>query len=66
MPISSTYFKLLSRSLVYTGVTRATKLCIMVGETKALSMAISKKDMKRRNSLLAYRITSPNASGQLF
>lgn len=66
VPVSSAHYVMLNRSLYYTAVTRAKGLCVMVGEKKALSMAIKNPDLKKRNSTLAARITDPSLSGQLF
>lgn len=40
IPIFMSHFMLLQRNLIYTGLTRAKKLCIFIGEPKALGMAI--------------------------
>jgi exodeoxyribonuclease V alpha subunit len=65
-PVSSSFYIMLTRSLIYTGVTRASKLCVMTGEKRAISMAVDKIDSRRRNSTLAARITDPALSGELF
>lgn len=65
-PVSSTHYVLMSRSLIYTAITRAESLVVMIGETKALNMAIRRADHQRRNSTLAPRIRLPNLSGALF
>lgn len=65
-PCSTTFFTMLTRGLTYTAVTRASKLCVLVGEKKALSIAVSKQEMRKRNSTLAARITDPSLSGELF
>lgn len=65
-PVSTAHYTMLSRALTYTAITRASELCVMVGETKALSMAIGKVDMKKRNSSLRSRILQPAMSGELF
>jgi exodeoxyribonuclease V alpha subunit len=55
-PWSSTYAVMLSRPLLYTAVTRAEKLCVIVGERRALSVAVSRAEGRRRHSGLAERI----------
>ncbi len=47
---------MLQRNLVYTGVTRAKKLLVIVGTKKALSMAVRNTSIDKRNTLLAKRI----------
>ena len=56
MPILMTHYVMLQRNLVYTGVTRARKLLIIVGTKKALSMAVRNTSIDKRNTLLAKRI----------
>lgn len=48
MPIHTSHFKLLTRNLLYTGVTRGKRLVILVGTTKALAIAVHNDDVKRR------------------
>ena len=55
-PWSSAYAVMLSRPLLYTAVTRAERLCVIVGERRALSMAVSRAEGRRRHSALAERI----------
>lgn len=64
--LSTAHYNMLSRSLLYTAVTRAQQLCVVVGEKKALQMSVGKVDSRRRNSTLALRIQSPEESGELF
>ena len=65
-PVSTSHYTMLSRALSYTAVTRASKLCVLVGEYKALAMAVKKVDMRKRNSSLQPRILNPAMSGELF
>jgi exodeoxyribonuclease V alpha subunit len=55
-PWSTAYAVMLSRALLYTAVTRAQKLCVLVGERRAVTMALARSEQKRRNSALAERI----------
>lgn len=65
-PVSTSAFTMLTRGLTYTAITRAEELCVLVGEKKALKIAIDRVDMKKRNSSLIPRITDPSLSGELF
>ena len=56
MPILMTHYVMLQRNLVYTGVTRARKLLVIVGTKKALSIAVRNTVINKRNTLLAQRI----------
>ncbi len=47
---------LLTRNLLYTGITRAKKLMIMVGYEKVLNYMINNVDTKKRNTGLEYKI----------
>lgn len=55
-PWSSSYSVMLSRALLYTAVTRAQKLCVLIGERKAVAVAVSRAEQRRRHSALAERI----------
>ena len=35
MPVLMTHFVMLQRNLIYTGITRAKKICVLIGATKA-------------------------------
>ena len=56
MPILMSHYVMLQRNLVYTGVTRAKKVLVMVGTRKALALAVRNTAVRRRNTLLAQRI----------
>ena len=53
MPVHTSHFIMLKRNLLYTGITRAKKQCILVGTEKAIAMAVSTEDTKRRLTNLA-------------
>jgi exodeoxyribonuclease V alpha subunit len=55
-PWSTAYAVMLSRALLYTAVTRAQQLCVLVGERKAVAMALARSELRRRHSALAERI----------
>jgi exodeoxyribonuclease V alpha subunit len=55
-PWTTAYSVMLSRALLYTAVTRAQKLCVLVGERRAVTMALARSEQKRRNSALSERI----------
>jgi exodeoxyribonuclease V alpha subunit len=50
IPIHTQHFKLLNRNLLYTGVTRGKRLVILVGTTKALSIAVHNDQVKKRHT----------------
>jgi len=56
MPFMMTHYIMLQRNLLYTGVTRAKKILILVGEKKAVSMAIRNNKAVERNTRLCERL----------
>ncbi len=57
MPVLMNHFVMLQRNLIYTGITRAKKILVMVGTRKALSYAIRNVTVTRRNTLLKERLS---------
>lgn len=55
IPLLAAHKILLSRNLIYTAITRAKRRVLLVGEKKALFMAIKKSGKGKRNTLLAAR-----------
>jgi exodeoxyribonuclease V alpha subunit len=58
LPILSQHYLLLQRNLLYTAVTRARRLVVLVGSKKALAMAVRNESPLTRYSLLAERLTA--------
>ena len=59
IPIMMQHYMMLQRNLIYTGVTRGKNLVIMVGQIKALSIAVkSKKQNRARYSKLKEWLTA--------
>lgn len=56
MPVLMNHYVMLQRNLIYTGITRAKKILILVGTKKALSYAVRNVTVTRRNSLLKERL----------
>lgn len=52
------HFTLLQRNLIYTAITRAGKLCIIIGQPKALGMAINNTKGVQRITFLQHYLTS--------
>lgn len=57
LSIQNLHGRMLKRPLVYTGLTRAKRRAIVVGDWPAVIRAIQTVDTERRNTLLAARIT---------
>jgi exodeoxyribonuclease V alpha subunit len=56
IPLVTQHYVLLQRNLLYTAVTRATKLAVLVGSKKALAIAIRNNKIAHRYTNLAKRI----------
>ncbi len=52
MPLSRAHSVMLTRNLLYTAITRATTLVVLVGDPAALSFALSRVDARRRHTRL--------------
>ena len=58
LPILPQHYMLLQRTLLYTAVTRAKKLLVVIGSKKAVGMALRNHRTAKRHSLLANRLVS--------
>ena len=56
IPILMTHYVMLQRNLIYTGVTRAKKVLVIVGTKKALSMAVRNMKVQDRNTMFSMRV----------
>jgi len=56
IPLVTQHYVLLQRNLLYTALTRATKLAVLVGSRKALNLAIRNNKIAHRYTNLAKRI----------
>ena len=52
IPVLTQHFKMLFRNLIYTGLTRARKLAVLVGTRRALAMAVRNQDTSQRQTSL--------------
>src|ERR1700688_3932039 len=62
IPLHTQHYVMLQRNLLYTGITRAKRLAVLVGETRALATAVANRRVLKRFSRLAERLATP--SGQ--
>ena len=58
LPLTTQHYLLLQRNLLYTAITRAKELAVIVGTKKALQMAVRNNRVAERHSNLAERIRS--------
>ena len=56
MPVSMTHFMMMQRNLIYTGITRSKKVCVVVGTMKALGYAVRNITVTKRNTMLKERL----------
>lgn len=63
MPVLMSHFVMLQRNLVYTGITRAKRVLVMVGTRKALAYAVRNVTVTDRNTMLARRLAVENPGG---
>ena len=59
LPITFSHYVMLQRNLIYTGITRAKKVVVLVGNRNAIYMAVKNNDVKNRNTRLAERLCLP-------
>ena len=62
MPITRGHYVMLKRNLIYTGITRAKNLCIMLGQKQSLYLGINTVDTTKRNT---YLCTLLNENGNI-
>lgn len=58
IPLAMQHYMLLERNLIYTAVTRGKKLVTIIGQPKALGMAVKNKNATKRLTNLAARLRS--------
>lgn len=63
MPVLMTHFVMLQRNLIYTGITRAKKILVMVGTKKALAYAVRNLTVTKRNTMLRERLSGQISGG---
>ncbi|MCP4363238.1 MAG: ATP-dependent RecD-like DNA helicase [Chloroflexi bacterium] len=56
MPVATQHYMMLQRNLLYTAVTRAKKLVILVGTRKAINIAVKNNKTSQRHTALDWRL----------
>ena len=56
LPLYMQHYLMLSRNLLYTGLTRAKQLAILVGPQKAIALAVRQVKDQQRYTMLAQRL----------
>ena len=63
IPLMMQHYTMLKRNLIYTGITRGKKLVIVIGEKKALAIAVKQRGEQRRWSSLKQRLEERGIKG---
>ncbi len=58
LPLITAHYMMLQRNLLYTAITRARQLCILVGNRRAIGIAVNNNRVAQRYSALAWRLHS--------
>lgn len=61
IPLHTQHYIMLQRNLLYTGITRAKELVVIVGTKQALGICIRNNRVMQRNTYLAQRLQSKNS-----
>jgi exodeoxyribonuclease V alpha subunit len=57
IPVTTQHFRMLFRNLIYTALTRGKKICIFVGNRKALALAVKQVDNRKRQTALTHLVS---------
>ncbi len=61
VPVLNSHHIMLQRNLLYTAITRARRLVVLVGDPKAISVAVGNDKVLRRHTTLAIRLSLSNS-----
>jgi len=56
VPLVTAHYMMLQRNLLYTAITRAKKLCVLVGSKKAIAIAVNNNKVAQRYTALDWRL----------
>ena len=65
IPLTTSSWMMLQRNLLYTGITRAKQLIVLVGSRRALAQAVRTPGAGRRHPALTYRLSAPTQARRL-
>jgi exodeoxyribonuclease V alpha subunit len=65
IPVSTQHYTMLRRNLIYTGVTRGKKLVVLVGQPKAVAIAVKNVSGRRRWTKLWECLAGSDHAGQI-
>ena len=61
IPLVTQHYMMLQRNLLYTAVTRARRLCVLVGSRRAISIAVRNNKVAQRYTALDWRLRSQHS-----
>jgi exodeoxyribonuclease V alpha subunit len=56
LPLITAHYMMLQRNLLYTAITRARQLCVLVGNRRAIGIAVHNNKVAERYTALAWRL----------
>ena len=59
VPLHTSHYLMLQKNLLYTALTRAKRLVVLVGEERALRIAVGNRRVRARHTRLAERLAAP-------
>jgi exodeoxyribonuclease V alpha subunit len=62
IPLTTQHYPMLKRNLVYTAITRGRKLVVLIGQRRALAMAVKNDTSRRRYTKLRERLAVRSAA----
>ena len=65
IPVMTQHYAMLQRNLLYTGVTRGKRLVVLIGQKKAVAIAVRNVSGRRRWSKLGERLATPTTKPSL-
>ncbi|MCK5314168.1 MAG: ATP-binding domain-containing protein, partial [Anaerolineales bacterium] len=57
LPLVTAHYMMLQRNLLYTAVTRARELCVLVGNRRAIGIAVKNNKVAHRYTALDWRLS---------
>jgi exodeoxyribonuclease V alpha subunit len=64
VPVLASHFVMLSRNLIYTAVTRARRLCVLIADPRALGIALGETRREQRSTRLKGLLVAAHASSE--
>ena len=65
LPLIPQHYMMLQRNLLYTAVTRARKLCVLVGSRRAIGIAVRNNQVAHRYSALGWRLAGSGLNNRV-